>query len=84
MVHVLIEILKDGSTELRQNAVSALGLIGPAAQPAVPQLIEMMIEDSSELRRDLAELLVGPYRGARGQGSRVAEEAARALNTIRR
>jgi len=41
-VPALIEALHDPDEKVRQNAINALGAIGPAAEPAVPALIDVL------------------------------------------
>ena len=55
----LIDTLSDSDTEMRNKAVMTLGQIGPAAQPAIPSIAELLIfEESIEVRKNAASTLI--------------------------
>jgi HEAT repeat protein len=90
-VPALRKLLKDRYTAARRYAVDALGELGPAAAPAVPDLAERAAEDLvAEVRRKAVEALarvgpqrkeaVGAFRRALGDDDvGVCRRAARAL-----
>lgn len=62
-VAALIENLKDEDEQVRRDAATALGDIGPAAKDAVPALIVALKKDADEdVRRNVATALgeIGP------------------------
>src|SRR5207247_7645169 len=58
-VPVLGKALKDTDARARAQAASALGEAGPLAEPAVPELIEMLRKDPEERARLEATLALG-------------------------
>ena len=68
--------LRDAAWEERWRAARALGLIGPGAAPAVPDLIAGLADPSDRVRREAARAL-----GRIGPG---AEAALPALQAARR
>jgi HEAT repeat protein len=67
-IEALTEIVRSGHASRKEAAIAALGIIGPAAEPAVPTLIEA-------LRRELARPDDSP-------GYRYAGDVARSLGQI--
>ena len=58
-VPVLIQSARSRSLLLRRSAANTLGLIGPAADPAIPTLVDLLLFDESEEVRDLAARALG-------------------------
>lgn len=48
---------KDRNPQVRIEAASALGAIGPAAKPAIPVLTELLKDEDGEVRRAAAKAL---------------------------
>ena len=58
-VPVLIQAARSKSMLLRRSAAHTLGMIGPAADPAIPTLVDLLLFDESEEVRDLAARALG-------------------------
>jgi HEAT repeat protein len=58
-VPVLIQAARSRSMLLRRSAANTLGMIGPAADPAIPTLVDLLLFDESEEVRDLAARALG-------------------------
>lgn len=58
-VPVLIQAARSRSVLLRRSAANTLGMIGPAADPAIPTLVDLLLFDESEEVRDLAARALG-------------------------
>jgi HEAT repeat protein len=54
---VLLDLLRDQDPEVRQSACVEIGKIGPRAAPAIPALIEQLMEEKGGLRHGPAEAL---------------------------
>ena len=53
----LIARAKDNDTEMRYYAIWSLGLIGPDAQPAVPEVLRLLNDKHDDVRRKAAYTL---------------------------
>jgi HEAT repeat protein len=58
-VPVLIRATRSESVLLRRAASNTLGLVGPAADPAIPPLVDLVLFDESNEVRDLAGRALG-------------------------
>ncbi len=63
---ILLDALNEGNPELKQQAATAIGNIGPEAATAVPQLLKALAAPDSELRRNAAYALGGIGEKAEG------------------
>jgi HEAT repeat protein len=61
-MQVLIDLLKDEDSNVRQEAAAALGNLGPLAKPAIPALSETLNDQDSTVRYRAVEALgrIGP------------------------
>lgn len=87
----LIRATASRSVLLRRAAANTLGLIGPAADPAVPALVDLVLFDESEEVRDLAARALGRIGPAaepslvqllRDRDAEVRVRAARAMREL--
>jgi HEAT repeat protein len=58
-VPVIIRATRSDSILLRRAAANTLGLVGPAADPAIPALVDLVLFDESDEVRDLAGRALG-------------------------
>lgn len=87
-VPALIRATRHESPLLRRAAANTLGLVGPAAEPAASELVDLVLFDEHEEVRDLAARALARIGGAAGQAlarlladpeTEVRERAANAL-----
>lgn len=83
-VPALIEALHDPDEKVRQNAVNALGAMGPAAEPAVPALIDLLRNPArAEKGTNAPSKLVGNSRSAAAAAlGRIGPRANEAVPTL--